>query len=403
MILEALEPIYGGYTLARQEGVVFIEGAIPGEVVEIEIVQKRKDYSVAVAKEIIHPSEDRVTPRCEVFRVCGGCHYQHISYNKQIRIKEEVLKNTLRRLGKIDVTLDASIPSEPYNYRLRAQVKVSPDGRIGFYRASSHDIVEFSRCHLLDFRLNDVINHLRQTGLPPEVREVHLSVGDVVLATVKTRGPVDGPAIFERLHEAGISGAYIEGSGVYAIERLCLELNGLFYFFSAGTFFQSNWALNKKIVSVVCDMLKAIRPDRMVDLYAGAGNFSIAGAGFSREVIAVENTEQSVLDGLFSCQFNSIENVRFLSKPVEDLNEIKKAPFVIVDPPRVGLTRKARQKILSLQPEWIVYVSCNPSTLARDLSHFVEQYEIESLRLVDMFAQTYHIESLCIMKRKPGN
>ncbi|RME65541.1 MAG: class I SAM-dependent RNA methyltransferase [Nitrospirae bacterium] len=403
MILEALEPIYGGYTLARQDGVVFIEGAIPGEVVETEVIQKRKDYSVAVVKNIIRASEDRVVPRCEVFRLCGGCHYQHISYEKQLRIKEDVLRNTIKRIGKIDVSLDASIASEPYNYRLRAQVKVSSDGRIGFYRPASHEIVEFSRCHLLDTRLNDVINLLRQAGLPPEVAEIHLSVGDVVLARVKTRGPVDGPGLFEKLQASGISGAYIEGAGLFGLERLCLDLNGFFYFLSAGAFFQSNWALNKRIVSVVCDILKALRPDRVVDLYAGAGNFSLPGSRYTEEVIAVETSEQAVLDGLYSCQFNSIENVRFLSKAVEQCTEIKKAPFVIVDPPRVGLTKKARQKVLALRPEWVVYVSCNPSTLARDLAYFVEEYEIESLRLVDMFAQTYHIEGLCMLKRKQKN
>ncbi len=400
MRLEVSEPIYGGYALARHDGVVFVEGAIPGEVVETEIVQKRKDYSVAVVKKIISPSEDRVRPRCALFRICGGCHYQHISYEKQLRIKEEVLRNTLRRIGKIEAPLDASIASEPFNYRLRAQVKVSPEGRIGFYRAQSHEVVEFERCHLLDSRLNKVITTLREVGLPPEVRELHLSVGDVVLGHVRTRATVNGPALFGKLQEAGIEGAYIEGQGQFGVERLCLDLQGLFYLLSPGTFFQSNWSLNRRMTSIVSDLVMSLRPERVIDLYAGAGNFSLVASRSAREVIAVEGNEGAVLDGLYSCQFNSIDNVRFIQKAVEAFTEVKKAPFVVVDPPRVGLTRKALQKLLSLRPEWIIYISCNPSTLARDLSHLVGEYEIESLRLVDMFAQTYHIESLCILKRR---
>ncbi len=400
MILEALEPIYGGYSLARKDGVVFIDGAIPGEVVETEVVQKRKDYAVAVVKRVVQPSEDRVEPRCEVFRLCGGCHYQHISYERQLRIKEEVLRATLRRLGKLELQLDGTLSSEPYHYRLRAQLKVSPDGRIGFYRTMSHEVVEFQRCVLLDGRLNDVIASLRQVGVPPQVREIHLSAGDAVVAYVKVRQPLDGEDLFRRFQEAGVSGLYIEGQDQYGLERFCLPLEGIFYFLSAGTFFQSNWSLNKKMVGIVSETIKNIQPSRVVDLFSGAGNFSLAVSFYTKEVIAVEASKRAVLDGLYSCQFNGIENVRFISKAVEDAPGLRKAPFVIVDPPRVGLTRKARQRLLSMKPQWIVYVSCNPSTLARDLSYIAEMYEIESLRLMDMFAQTYHIESLCVLKLK---
>jgi 23S rRNA (uracil1939-C5)-methyltransferase len=400
MILEALEPIYGGYSLARKDGVVFIDGAIPGEVVETEIVQKRKDYKVAVVKKVLQASEDRVVPECDVYRVCGGCHYQHICYERQIRMKEDVLRNTLRRLGRCDVQLDGSLPSEPYHYRLRAQLKVSTEGKIGFYRAMSHEVVEFTKCALLDGRLNDVVVALREVGLPAELREVHLSVGDAVVGYIKTRGPVDGEDLFRRFQEAGVSGIYIEGQGQFGLERFCLPLEDVFYFLSAGTFFQSNWALNRRMVAIVSDLIKNLSPDRVLDLYAGAGNFSIPVSSYIREVLAVETAERAVLDGVYTCQFNGIENVRFITKPVEAVTEVRKVPFIIVDPPRTGLTKKALQRILSLEPKWMVYVSCNPSTLARDLGHLTDRYEIESIRLIDMFAQTYHIESLCLLRLK---
>jgi len=400
MILEALEPIYGGYTLARKDGIVFIDGAIPGEVVETEIVQKRKDYAVAVVKKVLQASDDRVEPKCEVFQLCGGCHYQHISYNRQLRMKEDVLRNTLIRIGKIDTSLDSSIASEPYHYRLRAQLKVSPEGKIGFYRAMSHEVVEFKRCSLLDTKLNEIINSLRTFKLPNNIREIHLSVGDVAIAYIKTRAHVNGENIFKMFRDAGVSGVFIEGQGQYGIERLSLPLKGIFYFLSAGTFFQSNWVLNTKMVSIIKEFMNNVQPDKVLDLYAGAGNFSVSIADTISEAVAVEPEQKAVLDGIFTCQFNNIKNVRFINKPAEALTEIRKASIVIVDPPRTGLTKKAIQKILTIQPQWLVYISCNPSTLARDLARLQDRYEIESLRLIDMFAQTYHIESLTLLRLK---
>lgn len=399
MTLEALLPLYGGYTLARNDGVIFLKGALPGEVVEADLVQKRRDYSVAAVRKVVQPSPDRVTPRCPVFGICGGCHYQYIAYPRQVGIKEEVALECLRRIGRLEVSLDQPLPSEPWHYRRRAQLKVSEDGRIGFYRSQTHEVVEFEECLLLSSEVNIALGRIRSVGLPPGVRELHLQSGDVVIAMVKGEG-FDRGEVVERLSSAGLSGVAFEDGTVEGAGEVCLDLNGYHYMVSAGTFFQSNWSLNRRLVSLVTGLIERIAPERIMDLYAGAGNFSIPASPHTGEVTAVEADPSAFRDGEKNLLLNGIENVTFIQRRVEGFRTGRKASLIIVDPPRQGLEKETLRLVMEVRPEWLVYVSCNPSTFARDLGRLGGSYGVESIRLVDMFAQTYHIELLGILRRK---
>ncbi len=399
MTFEAKVPLYGGYTLSRAEGVVFLQGTIPGEIVEAEVIQKRKDYSVAIVTNVLEPSPDRVEPLCSVYGICGGCHYQHISYQRQLKIKEEVLLDCLRRIGKIEVSLDAPLYDRPFHYRKRVQLKVSKDGKIGFYRPLSHEVVEFKECLLLEPELNYTIKKLKEIGVPKGIREIYLSSGDIIIASIRG-DDFKIEDVIGCLREAGIGGLSINGQLLYGEKRTCLYLNEYLYFVSPETFFQSNWSLNRSLTSMITKFVLSIKPSRIVDFYAGAGNFSIPAAGYVKDVLAVEENPLSCEDGIFNCEANSIKNIRFYNKKTEDFREAKKTDLLIVDPPRVGISKKTLEKIKNLAPSWIVYLSCNPSTFARDLNRLQELYQIESIRLVDMFCQTYHIEALGILKRK---
>ncbi len=402
MTLEALIPLYGGYSLARAEGTVFVRGAIPGEVVEAEIIEKKKDYSIAEVQKIIRSSEDRVQPQCEVFGVCGGCQYQYIQYQRQIRIKEEVLLDCLRRIGKIEIHLDAPLYDSPWFYRRRAQFKVDRDGRIGFYRPMSHKVVEFSNCMLLCNELNHLLAELKSVKMPDGIKEIHAFSGDMILLDIKGQ-EVQETQLRPFLNLSNVAGVCLNGRSVFGDPRICLMLNYIFYFVSAGAFFQSNWRLNQRLVEFVLDYIKNISPERVLDLYAGGGNFSLPLAQVVKEVIAAEENPVSFQDALYNIEYNGIENVRFKNKRVESLVVKKAIDVVITDPPRVGMTKEALKKLIELSPHWIIYISCNPSTLARDLGRLSEHYQIESIRLVDMFAQTYHIESVSILRRKEVN
>jgi 23S rRNA (uracil1939-C5)-methyltransferase len=398
MRLEALIPLYGGYTLSRDDGVIFIRGALPGEIVEAEVVEKKRDYSVASVKEVIEPSPDRVVPSCPVFGICGGCHYQYIASHRQVSMKEEVVLDCIERIGKTELSLDPSLVLSPWQYRKRAQFKVSADGRIGFYRRLSHDVVEFEKCLLLSPEINTFLKHIKPVGMPSGVKEIHVQSGDILLAAVKG-DRFDTGIVAERLRDAGVSGISFENGTVEGAEQICLDLNGYHYMVSSGSFFQVNWGLNNRLSSLISSFVSSIRPEKIIDLYCGAGNFSIPLSPFAGEISGVEENPVSFRDGKENIELNRIGNIKLVNRRVEDFEPEKSADMIILDPPRAGLTKKVLDRIITASPTWIIYVSCNPSTFARDIERLKGHYVPDSVRVVDMFPQTYHIEVLGIFKK----
>ncbi len=399
MRLEATVPLYGGYVLSRADGVVFLKGAIPGETVEAEITEKKRDYSIAFVRGIYEPSPERVEPRCPLFGLCGGCHYQHVSYAGQVRIKEAVLRDLLSRIGKMELSLDASFSSEPWNYRRRARFKVSSDGRAGFYRPLSHDVVVTDECLLLRSELNEVLRRINGLGLPGGVKELLVQSGDVITARVYGER-YDRRKVQERLSASGVDGIIFDGSGEDGSVRSCLGMGERYYCVTPGAFFQSNWKMNLMVVEHIMSEVSRERPSRAIDLYAGGGNFSLPVSKYAREVIAVEQSPLSVADGYYNMELNGIENVRYIKGSAEKARLRGSFDLLVVDPPRTGLAKEVLKKVAAYRPERIYYISCNPSTLARDLGRLSELYEVDSIRLVDMFPQTYHIESLTKLRRR---
>ncbi len=408
MTIDTVIPLYGGYTLGKNDGVVFVKGAIPGETVVAEVVEKKKDYRVARVKNIITVSPDRITPPCPVFDICGGCHYQYISYERQVRIKEEITLDCLRRIAKSDISLDASLIDNPWHYRKRVQLKISRDGRIGFYRPLSHDVVEFEECLIVDPKINQVIKKLKSEKKLTGIKEIHLQKGDTIVARI-IADVVNEEEVIELFKGSDISGAILNSKTLYGDTHIYLpmdigvdDITRLRYLYrvSAGTFYQSNWSLNQKMIGLILRYIKNINPARVLDLYAGAGNLSIPASAFSREVIAVEENPQACNDGINNLSLNNIDNIRFINKKAEGINANLRAEVIMLDPPRQGLSMTVKKKLMSMAPEWIIYLSCNPTTFCRDLKFLSERYEVESLRVIDMFPQTYHIELLGILKMK---
>jgi 23S rRNA (uracil1939-C5)-methyltransferase len=397
MTFEALIPLYGGYMLSRGDEIVFLKGALPGEIVEAEIVEKKRDYSIASVKDVVESSPDRVSPACPVFNRCGGCHYQFISYKRQVSIKEEVVLDCLRRIGKVEAELLPPLVSEPWHYRKRVQFKVSSDGRIGFYRQSTHEVEEFEECLLLSDELNMVLKALKSGGLPSGIKEILLQSGDRITALIKGGG-YDFRVAAAMLSAAGVSGIASINGEVDGERQIELHLGSFQYRVSTGTFFQSNWSLNNVLVSFIEEFLAAVKPSKVVDLYAGAGNLSIPFSPYAESIVSVEEDRQSFRDGQVNLKLNRIRNIKFVNRRVEEFDIQEGTDLVIMDPPRTGVSRRVLGRILDRRPEWVIYLSCNPSTFSRDIKHLNEEYRIESLRVVDMFPQTYHIELLGILR-----
>lgn len=399
-------PAYGGFFIGRHEGkVVMIKGAVlPGETVEAIIEREKRDYLIATAVNILEPSPYRIEPPCKYFGKCGGCQLQYISYDRQVAIKEEILRDSLKRLAKTDIDLSEPLfHKDPWNYRLRGQFKVF-QGSMGFYRENSREVVDIDRCPLMTEEINSLLLKIKPVVKDSDIKEVHITAGDCSTALLKLssriRSRSDISTLSSMFREMDFSGIWIETSDkkIYRHGKtyVTLNLQGLKYSISPMTFFQSHWRLNQRVVEFLKNGLEPLKGKRVLDMYAGAGNFSIPLA-MDAEIVAIEENPYAVEDGQRNLKNNSIKNCRFIISSAENYHIKEDVDIVILDPPRPGLSNRVLSKVLSILPEKIAYVSCNPSTFARDLKKLQLKYDIESLRVIDFFPQTFHIESLVLL------
>lgn len=406
--IRAEQPAYGGYVIGRDGKVVFIRGAIPGELVDVSIEDKKKDYSIAYVNNIIEPSPFRRKPPCNIFRECGGCHLQYIEYDKQISMKEEILFETMRRIGGLDIQLLPSMFDKEFGYRQRGQFKVSKKGEIGFYREGTRDLIPVAECPVMVDGINDALKILKDMDIRG-AREIHIISGDTTALLVK--GGISEDAA-QKILDSGISGIAFENGDSLGKDYITLDLNGLKYSITPWSFFQSHWSLNRMVVDAVTNKLTPLVNKSVLDLYAGAGNFSIPLSVLAGEVVAVEENIYAVDDGRRNVTLNGIKNCAFVNLSVEKSfkgREKKKADrlfnearydIIILDPPRPGLTSESLNMLIDSGSGKIVYLSCNPATLARDVKKMKDRYELEAICMIDFFPNTYHIEALAFLNLK---
>jgi len=408
LILKAETPVYGGYVLGRDGRVIFIRGAIPGELVDVSVEERKRDYSVASVRTVIEPSPSRRDPPCRIFGTCGGCQLQFMEYDRQVSVKEEIIVDAMKRIGDVEVTLMPSLAAQEFGYRHRGQFKVSAEGAVGFYREGTREVIPLEHCPVMVPEINGMLRKLAGAGLRG-VKELSMVSGDTLAILVK--GAMSEGAV-QSLLEGGLSGIAFEDGDSLGKDYITLDLNGLKYSVTPWSFFQSHWSLNRIVVETVARELSPLENMRILDLYAGAGNFSLPLSSQALEIVAVEENSAAVEDGRRNVMLNGIRNCTFVNVSVEKILGSRKKQqveklfgevhydIIVLDPPRTGLTAECLRKVVEADSERIVYISCNPATLARDVKKMREKYEVESIRMVDFFPNTYHIEALVFLRRK---
>jgi len=410
--------LFGGDGLAHEGGcALFIPGGIPGETVCVEIVQVKKNYAEGKLLEVVCPSESRRSPPCPLFSRCGGCDLQQIDDAMQLRYKVESFHEVLARIGHFrDLPLAPAIASDPvFGYRFRIQAKVQ--GRtLGFYRRGSHDIVPVRHCpisHPLVNRGLARFSDLISEGLPSlsSLREIQLLVSDQpeqILATffLDRADPEGIEPIYRRLkEEIPLAGWVLRGrktSPVFGRDFVSLSLLGDPIRISAGSFIQANWKLNERIVGWTLEALEIQKTDRILELYSGIGNFTLSFARRAGSVVAVEGSRTGVRDAKFNLKTAGLRNVQLLQGSARWALPRLQGRFdrIFLDPPRSG----AGEDLLHLLPKGsrrIVYLSCYPATLARDLRLLVDLgWGISALQPFDMFPQTGHLEVGAVLEKR---
>lgn len=427
--------IYGGDGLARlpadERGrgkTVFIPGTLEGEQVEAEILEEKPGFARARLVQVLRPSAQRINPGCPYFSQCGGCHYQHTSYEHQLEIKTAILRETLRRVGKLELNSDVSIhPSPPWNYRNRTRFQVRSDGEFtaGFFEPGSHRVIPVEQCPISSPLINRALAEVWKLGraneIPKELRAVEFfaDADDALLQAelfLDGQSPPKTRVALGRELGSRLSAAIpeIAGGALYA-ESLATRRGTLstppetpewqfgeeaFRYrvgpdnlrVSPGSFFQVNRFLLEPLVNSVT----ANRTGEFaLDLYAGVGLFTVALGRAFHHVVAVESSQSSAAD----LPYNVTPNTKVVRTSVEEYLAKKlmrqRPDFVTVDPPRAGLGERVARALGTLGAPRITYVSCDPATLARDLVLLkAAGYRIESTHLFDLFPQTYHLETV---------
>lgn len=416
--------VYGGDGLAHLSNgkAVFVRGVLPGELVLASLIRRRKGVFEAIPLQILEPSPERISPPCGSEEQCTGATWPHIAYPAQLRLKEEILIDTLKRTGGISSESAMPILPSPSinNYRLRTQFNVRIKNnlqRIGFFRHGSSDLVEVENSFLLHPLINRTLAAVRRR-LPmlPPLEEVHINASPAGEVHILLFAPCDvfpqQNSFFDDLRRdlpeiIGITG-FSRKKKVFSLGRnyLTLDLNGITFHATEGNFFQVNWEQNKNMVKTVLDFAELSGKETVLDLYCGIGNFALFLARRAEKVIGIESGYSAIDDARKNAALNNIQNAEFiaedLQKGLKSLIERKmRADVIVLDPPRAGATLKTLERILAFVPRKIIYVSCNPATLARDLKFFnMFGFRLHRLQPIDMFPWTYHIECVAEMVRE---
>ena len=395
---------YGGECMGRLDDgrAVFVPYTLPGEQVEIELVEEKRGYARGRIVQVLRPSPSRITPRCAHFGVCGGCHYQHMAYNDQLLAKQTILCDQLKRIAGIqDPKVDEVVPSpHTWQYRNAMQFHLNEEGKVGFRAWGGSRVVPIHECHL---PLEPIQELWPQFDFEPsafeERVEVRVGSGDDLLVVLESENPeppefsVDIPLSAVRI---GPTGRFILAGDDY----LVMDILGQPFKVSAESFFQVNTPQAEAMLRHLQQVLPLTKETVLLDLYSGVGLFSRFFAGQVARTIAIELSPSACDD--YAVNLDEFENIELYVGAAEQILPHLEVHggVAIVDPPRAGLDRQALDALVKVAPETIVYVSCDPSTLARDLKRLLAAgYRLERVTPFDMFPQTYHVETVVWMSR----
>ncbi len=446
-----------GKAVGRTENgeVIFTEGAVPGDIVDVLVIRKKKSHSEAVIKEFISYSKDRVKPPCHHFGVCGGCKWQHLDYQAQLNHKLQTVRESIRRIGKLNADLVLPIIGCKENLRYRNKLEfsfsnkrwITPEeaatdmvieqpGALGFHRPGSFDkIVDINNCLLQDELSDEIKNFIRafahqnlltfydvraQKGFLRNMIVRNTTLGEWMLIMIFGHRDMDNIALIMNAIKIKFpqitSLNYIINTKVndtifdrdvtvysgraYIIEKL----KEVKYKIGPKSFFQTNPKQALNLFDVAVQFAELKNTDNVYDLYTGLGSIALYVAGQVKHVTGIEEIPEAIADANINKDFNDISNATFYSGDVKDiLNEAfidkhGKPDVVITDPPRAGMHEDVIKTLLGLDAPTIVYISCNPATQARDLALLNEKYDILAIQPVDMFPHTHHIESVAKLK-----
>lgn len=392
VVIEKLDHFGNG--ISRIDGkIVFVPRTLKGDIVEIEIAKENKKFLEGKVVNYIKKMPRKST--CPYSDICGGCHIIDMDYNEQLKYKEDKIKELFKKNFDTDIKIEKVIFDSNINYRNKISLHVK-DKKIGFYKEESHEIVEIDKCIIACEEINKVISKLKDIVKDNDITDVMIRSNKGILLDIK--GNVSKEVILNNFSDVSViylNDLLIKGNGFIEEEILGKKFN-----ISPKAFFQVNSNVCSKIFSEVRDYIKDKNYSNALDLYCGTGVIGIIISDLVKSVVGIEVVEQAVENANSNKKLNNIDNVSFICDKVENrIDEFNDIDLIIVDPPRRGLDKMSIDIILKIMPKGIVYISCDPNTLVRDLKVLNGRFNIKSVSIADMFPNTYHVETIVFLEK----
>lgn len=376
--------------------IVFISNALEDEVVDATTTYSNKKFDEAKVNEIIEVSRMRIKPICPYFDICGGCNLLHMNYDDQLKFKYNKVKDIIFKYLKENIKVNDVIYSNQFNYRNKASFEVKE--KLCYKMRKSTNLVDINYCYLLDKNINDIVHVLNNLNLK-NINNITIRTGEEDIMVIISGNPTQ--EIIDALKEKARS-IYVNDKLVYGRSNIVSKIDNYEFFVSDKSFFQVNKYNVKNLYDKVLEYAELTGNENILDLYCGTGTIGIYLSKYAKSVIGIEVNEQAIFDANVNKNKNNIENISFICDTTSNINNIVNNDFdvIIVDPPRSGLDKNTINFLINSKAKRVVYVSCDIMTLVRDLNILKQDYDIREITPVDMFPNTYHVETVCILERK---
>ena len=388
---------YGRGIAIIDNKITFINNSLIGEVIEYKIVKEKKNYNIGEVVDFVSISDSRNEYSCPYYNKCGGCNIAHMKYDYENNFKVNKVKNILNKFAKIQVdNLEIVYDTETY-YRNKITLHVNNNNELGLLEENSNNIVPISKCLITNKEINKIIEVLKKLIIKENINKIIIRCGnktDEILLSLY--GNVRDINSFKNIsnslyiNDKKITNSYI--TSYIGDKKFHIRNN---------SFFQVNDNICKKLYDEILNIINDKKPKKVLDLYCGVGSIGIYISDNVEEVLGIEVVENAIIDANENKKLNNVSNIKFINNKVENvIDSIKDYDMVIVDPPRSGLDNKTINSLINIKSKNIIYVSCDPITLARDLNVLKEKYNIQYIKLFNMFPRTSHCESVCILERR---
>lgn len=375
--------------------IIFIKNALPDEIVNVGIVKDTKKYYEGNVIKYIKLSDKRKGVKCPFYDRCGGCNLLHIAYDDSIQYKVDKVKNILDKFASIKNNIEIIKNDNPFYYRNKIELKIE-NNKWGYYNSSTHNFVEINECLIAKKSINDVLFNKKFIKVNNGSITFRSNYNDEIILSIKTNEGyfIDIDGLKEKIKLVGI---VVNDKLIYGESYFIEKVKDKFFKVNYNSFFQVNLCVASKISNIISEYSFG---ENLLDLYCGVGFLGQLVSDKYKKIYGIEINENSIIDAIKNSNINGIKNTYYLCGSTDKLiDKIKdNIDTIIVDPPRSGLVKNTINDVLKMNAERIIYISCNPVSLARDLSLLKGNYNVEKIYMLDMFSNTYHVECVCVLK-----